>query len=62
MDLLILGIVGFFLKLKAVSIATISLSSIALTFTIMSKKADFLTVLKFAFEFGGLVFGIIGVL
>lgn len=59
---LVFGVVGLFFKFKALSIAAISLSSITLTFTIMSKKVDFLTVLKFAFELGGLIFGIIGVL
>ena len=59
---LILGIIGLHFQLKALSIAAISLSSAVLTFTIMSKKVDFLTVLKFAFELGGLILGIIGVL
>ena len=60
---LILGIVGSHCRLKALSIAAISLGSIALTFTITSKgRIHLSTLIKFAFELGGLIFGIIGVL
>ena len=57
---LILGIIGLHLQLKALSIAAISLGSIALVFTITSKGK--IHLIKFAFELGGLIFGIIGVL
>lgn len=60
---LILGIIGLHFQLKALSIAAISLGSIALTSTIMSREKDQLTtLLRFAFELSGLILGIIGVL
>lgn len=60
---LILGIIGLHFQIKAVSIAAIVLGLIALAFTITFRKGSTLTTLiKFAFELGGLSLGIIGVL
>ena len=60
---MILGIIGLHFQLKALSIAAISLGSISLTSTIISREENHLIAsIRFAFEVSGLILGIIGVL